>query len=210
MKGERPTAPPRAARPPAFSPAPASGPGRPVRRLQELGDDPWNVLLLGHPASYRALVPLQHFDGEPSSGQTGLVDPAAKQLCPAWMRRVSHPLPFSLPFQAWSCMPWVPGFLPCKKRTRTGGAPRGRARSGMPRRRGRAGEGARAAALGKRIGPGGFEPPPPVPKTGVLPLDDGPAGLYARDRLRSINSADSTRPSRASGLKRHVPGGTGI
>jgi hypothetical protein len=24
------------------------------------------------------------------------------------------------------------------------------------------------------IGPGGFEPPPPVPKTGVLPLDDGP------------------------------------
>ena len=25
------------------------------------------------------------------------------------------------------------------------------------------------------IGPGGFEPPLPVPKTGVLPLDDGPA-----------------------------------
>lgn len=24
------------------------------------------------------------------------------------------------------------------------------------------------------VGPGGFEPPPPVPKTGVLPLDDGP------------------------------------
>ncbi len=26
----------------------------------------------------------------------------------------------------------------------------------------------------REIGPGGFEPPPPVPKTGVLPLDDGP------------------------------------
>lgn len=27
---------------------------------------------------------------------------------------------------------------------------------------------------GTAIGPGGFEPPPSVPKTDVLPLDDGP------------------------------------
>ena len=25
-----------------------------------------------------------------------------------------------------------------------------------------------------KVGPDGFEPSPPVPKTGVLPLDDGP------------------------------------
>lgn len=28
------------------------------------------------------------------------------------------------------------------------------------------------------IGPDGFEPSPPVPKTGVLPLDDGPAFVF--------------------------------
>ncbi len=35
--------------------------------------------------------------------------------------------------------------------------------------------------LGARmgIGPGGFEPPYPDPKSGVLPLDEGPAMLLA-------------------------------
>ena len=28
-----------------------------------------------------------------------------------------------------------------------------------------------------KVGPDGFEPSPPVPKTGVLPLDDGPQEL---------------------------------
>src|SRR5690606_10941753 len=38
-----------------------------------------------------------------------------------------------------------------------------------------AGETARPSGRARRVGPGGFEPPLPVPKTGVLPLDDGPA-----------------------------------
>ena len=31
---------------------------------------------------------------------------------------------------------------------------------------------------GVAVGPDGFEPSPPVPKTGVLPLDDGPISQY--------------------------------
>src|SRR5436309_8171023 len=44
---------------------------------------------------------------------------------------------------------------------------------------------------GKGIGPGGFEPPYPDPKSGVLPLDEGPARL---SRLNLAGQGQAREP----------------
>ena len=105
-------------------------------------------LLRGLAVTQRA----QGEDLEPSAKPLEFVGPqfpgGARQAClPAWpVRRATRPYVFRADGAAPLCC-----VLGCGAQT-------------LPNER----------KLQAKVGPDGFEPSPPVPKTGVLPLDDGP------------------------------------